>query len=216
MKVTVLEVALSVATLERIGLHVGDTWLLKPDETDRLVGRGGQPEREAIDVVGSFDATDPDEEYWLDDTALIRPSIHRSGDRDLVWMTAVVAPQAYDQLVSAMGHYPMHYAWRYFTDVPRLESDQLASTVADLRRLDGTFSAANGPVVEGTLLQSGLLPLLESVQERWAAVSSVLAVVGLGPVAVGIAALALVGVLVMERRRPSLALGRARGASSAS
>ena len=214
VKVTVLEVALSVATLERIGLHVGDTWLLKPDETDRLVGRGGQPEREAIDVVGSFNATDPDEEYWLDDTALIRPSIHRSGDRDLVWMTAVVAPQAYDQMVSAMGHYPMHYAWRYFTDVPRLESDQLASTVADLRRLDGTFSAANGPVVEGTLLQSGLLPLLESVQERWAAVASVLAVVGLGPVAVGIAALALVGVLVMERRRPSLALGRARGASS--
>ncbi len=129
-------------------------------------------------------------------------------------MTAVVAPQAYDQMVSAMGHYPMHYAWRYFTDVPRLESDRLASTVADLRRLDGTFSAANGPVVEGTLLQSGLLPLLESVQERWAAVASVLAVVGLGPIAVGIAALALVGVLVMERRRPSLALGRARGASS--
>ena len=214
VKVTVLEVSLSVATLERIGLHVGDTWLLKPDETDRLVGRGGQPEREAIDVVGSFNATDPDEEYWLDDTALIRPSIRRSGDRDLVWMTAVVAPQAYGQMVFAMGHYPMHYAWRYFTDVSRLESDQLASTVADLRRLDGTFSSANGPVVEGTLLQSGLLPLLESIQERWAAVASVLAVVGLGPVAVGIAALALVGVLVMERRRPSLALGRARGASS--
>ena len=44
--------------------------------------------------------------------------------------------------------------------------------------------------------------------------AAVLGVVGLGPIAVGIAALALVGVLVMQRRRPALALGRARGASS--
>jgi putative ABC transport system permease protein len=215
VKVPVLEVALSVETLQRIGLHVGDTWVLRPDETDRLVGRGGEPTRAAVDVVGSFEPRDPDEEYWLDDTALIRPSIHRSGDRDLVWMTAVVAPEAYGELVQTpSGQYPLRYAWRYFTDVPRLQSDRLASTVADLRRLDGTFSSARGPVVQGTLLQSGLLPLLESVQERWAAVAAVLAVIGLGPVAVGIAALVLVGVLVMDRRRPALALGRARGASS--
>jgi putative ABC transport system permease protein len=219
LKVPVLEVALSVETLKRIGLHVGDTWVLRPDESDRLVGRsaGGSqvPIRAAIDIVGSFEPNDPHEEYWLDDTALIRPAIHRSGDTDQVWMTAVVAPQAYGELVgTAAGQYPIHYAWRYFTDVPRLESDRLASTVADLRRLDGTFSSASGPVVQGTLLQSGLLPLLASVQERWAAVAAVLAVVGLGPVAVAIAALVLVGVLVMDRRRPALALNRARGASS--
>jgi putative ABC transport system permease protein len=214
--VTVLEVALSAETLQRIGLKVGQTWMLRPDESDRLVGRGGGPAPAAVDVVGSFEAADPDEEYWLDDTAVIRPSIHRSGDRDLVYMTAVVDPKAYAAMasMSSANRYPLHYAWRYFTDVPRLQSDRLPAVVSDLRRLDGTFSSANGPVVEGTLLQSGLLPLLESVQARWAAVAAVLAVVGLGPAAVGIAALALVGVLVTQRRRPALALGRARGASS--
>src|SRR5262245_10286838 len=207
--------ALPVDTLERIGLHVGDTWVLSPDQSDRLVGRGGPPAREVVDVVGSFQPTNPDEEYWLDDTAVIRPAIHRSGDTDQIWMTGIIDPQAYGELVeTSAGQYPIHYAWRYFTDVPRLQSSRLAATVADLRRLDGTYSSANGQVVEGTILQSGLLPLLESVQERWAAVAAVLAVVGLGPVAVGIAALVLVGVLVMDRRRPALALGRARGATS--
>ena len=110
----------------------------------------------------------------------------------------------------------MHYAWRYFTDVPTASSpSSWPAIVADLRRLDGTFSSANGRVVEGTLLQSGLLPLLVSVQERWASVAAVLAVVGLGP-----------GRRSGSRRSrssassscsaaaPSLALGRARGASS--
>ena len=214
--VSVLEVALSVETLERIGLSVGDTWMLRPDENDRLVGRGAGPEPAAVDVVGSFEATDPDEEYWLDDTALIRPAIHRSGDKDFVYMTAMIAPEAYDELIDATSssHFPLHYVWRYFPDVDRLQSEQLPAVVADLRRLDGTFSSASGPVIEGTLLQSGLLPLLESVQARWASVASVLAVVGLGPAAVGVAALALVGVLVMQRRRAALALGRARGASA--
>lgn len=213
--VTVLEVALSVETLERIGLNVGDTWMLRPDGADRLVGRGNDATPAAVDVVGSFEAMDPEEEYWLDDTALIRPSIHRSGDQDLVYMTALLAPGAYESMVSAMGmQFPVHFAWRYFTDVPRLESAGLPALVADLRRLDGTFSSAGGPVVEGTLLQSGLLPLLERVEDRWASVAAVLAVVGLGPAAVAIAALALVGALLMQRRRPALALGRARGASS--
>jgi putative ABC transport system permease protein len=213
---TVLEVALSVETLKRIGLSVGDTWILAPDTNDRLVGRGSDLVPAAVDVVGAFEPNDPDEEYWLDDTALIRPSIHRSGDRDFVYMTAVVDPEAYDELIAstASSHYPIHYVWRYFTNVDDLESEQLPAVIADLRRLDGTFSSANGPVIEGTLLQSGLLPLLESVQARWASVASVLAVVGLGPAAVGIAALALVGVLLMQRRRASLALGRARGASA--
>ena len=200
------------------GSSVGDTWLLQPDEYDRLVGRGSEPLPGAVEVVGSFEAIDPDEEYWLDDTAMIRPSIRRSGDNDLVDMTAMLDPQAYDELIGATSasHYPLHYAWRYFTDAESLQSEQLPAVVADLRRLDGTFSSASGPVIEGTLLQSGLLPLLSAVQDRWASVAAVLAVVGVGPAAVGIAALALVGVLVMQRRRPALALGRAAARRPAS
>ena len=99
--------------------------LLQPDETDRLVGRGSDLLPGAVDVVGSFEANDPDEEYWLDDTALIRPSIRRSGDNDLVDMTAMVDPQAYDELIqsTSSSHWPVRYIWRYSTDAaePRVE-----------------------------------------------------------------------------------------------
>ena len=76
--VTVLEVAVAKESLERIGLSVGDTWVLQPDENDRLVGRGSDLLPGAVDVVGSFEAIDPDEEYWLDDTAMIRVERRRS------------------------------------------------------------------------------------------------------------------------------------------
>ncbi|HET9521247.1 MAG TPA: FtsX-like permease family protein [Candidatus Limnocylindrales bacterium] len=217
VEITVLEVALSVETLERIGLKVGDTWMLRPDATDRLVGRGGLPQDGAIDVVGAFEPIDEASEYWLDDTALIRPSFRQTPNYDLVDMTALVAPEAYTALLSAtsINHFPFRYTWRYFVDQDRLESERVGSLVRDLRRLEGTFGSTGGVGIEGgTALGSGLLALLEAEQARWTSAAAVLAVVGLGPAAVGIAALALIGLFVMQRRRPGLALGRARGASS--
>jgi putative ABC transport system permease protein len=215
--ITVLEVALSREALDRIGLAVGDTWMLRPDESDRLVGRGGLPQDGAIDIVGAFEAVDEGADYWLEDTALIRPSIRVRGDNDLVDLTALVAPEAYANLLSAtsINHFPFRYTWRYFVDHDRLESERVGSIVRDLRRLEGTFGSTGGVGIEGgTALGTGLLALLEAEQARWTSAAAVLAVVGLGPAAVGIAALALIGLFVMQRRRPGLALGRARGASS--
>ena len=217
LDVTVLEVALSVESLERIGLSVGETWRLQPDESDRLVGRGGLPQEGAIDVVGSFEPTDEGSEYWLDDTALIRPSFRQAGDNDLVDMTALVVPHAYASmlLATSINHFPFRYTWRFFIDRDRLESERIGLLIRDLRRLEGAFSSTGGiGIEEGTILRSGLLAMLEAQHARWTSAAAVLAVVGLGPAAVGIAALALIGLFVMQRRRPGLALGRARGASS--
>jgi putative ABC transport system permease protein len=212
----VVEVALSQEALERIGLAVGDTWMLRPDEADRLVGRGGGPQPGAVDVVGAFEAIDEDEEYWLDDTALIRPTIRTVGDNDNVDMTALVAPEAYAALLRSTerNHPPYRYTWRFFVDPPRLEAERLAPLVRELRRLEGTFSSTGGAVEGGTMLRTGLLQLIESEQRRWAAAAAVLAVIAIGPAAVGVAALALIGSFVMERRRAALALGRARGATA--
>jgi putative ABC transport system permease protein len=217
VEITVLEVALSVESLERIGLAVGDTWMLRPDESDRLVGRGGLPLDGAIDVVGAFEPTDEGSEFWLDDTALIRPSFRQSGDQDLVDMTALVVPEAYAAMLSAtsINHFPFRYTWRFFVDRERLESERVQPLIRDLRQLEGTFSTTGGPGVEGgTILRSGLLSLLEGESARWASAATVLGVIGLGPAVVGVAALALIGILVMQRRRPALALGRARGATA--
>lgn len=217
VEIVVLEAALSVESLERAGLKVGDTLSLEPDATDRLVGRGGTAENGAIDIVGSFNVDDERDPYWTEDTALVRPTFRRSGDNDLVDLTALLAPDAYRQLLVATGlnRRPFRYTWHYFVDRDRLESERLDGLLVDLRRLESTFASTGGNAVEaGTALRSGLLPLLEGERARWASAAAVLAVVGLGPAAVGLAALALTGVFVMQRRRPSLALGRARGASS--
>ncbi|HSL34031.1 MAG TPA: FtsX-like permease family protein, partial [Candidatus Limnocylindrales bacterium] len=170
-----------------------------------------------VDVVGAFEANDEEEEYWLDDTALIRPSFRQAGDRDLVDMTALVAPSAYAVLLESTSglHPPYRYLWRYFVDPGRLQAETLGPLIGDLRRLESTFGTSFINAVEGgTLLQSGLLPLIEGARLRWTAASAVLAVIALGPAAVGVAALGLIGSFVMRRRRPALALGRARGAST--
>ena len=212
----VMEVALSREALDRIGLSVGDTWMLRPDDADRLVGRGGGPQPGAVDVVGAFEPIDESEEYWLDDTALIRPAIRTIGDNDNVDMTALVAPEAYAALLRSTerNHYPYRYTWRFFVDTERLESERLGPLVRDLRRLESTFGSTGGAIEGGTVLRTGLLQLIEGEQLRWAAAAAVLAVIALGPAAVGVAALALIGSFVMERRRAALALGRARGATA--
>lgn len=216
-RIVVLEAALSVESLERAGLKVGDTLSLEPDSTDRLVGRGGEPENSAVDIVGSFTVDDEQDPYWREDAALVRPTYRQRGDQDLVDMTALIASDAYRGLISGTGlnGRPFRYTWHYFVDRDRLQSEQVDGLVVDLRRLESTFTSTGGNTIEaGTALRSGLLPLLEGEQARWASAVAVLAVVGLGPAAVGLAALSLIGVFVMQRRRPALALGRARGASS--
>jgi putative ABC transport system permease protein len=217
LEITVLEAALSVESLDAIDMAVGDTLRLTPDENDRLVGRGGVPEENAVDIVGVFEVADPDGEYWLDDTALVRPSIRSIGDARLYDLTGLISAAAYGELLTAtrLNHNPFRYSFQFLTDVDGLESEELTAILPDLRRLESTFPATGGVGVEaGTGLRSGLLPLLEAQQAGWAAAVAVLAVVGLGPAAVGVAALALVAVFVMQRRRPALALGRARGASA--
>ena len=217
LRIVVLQAALSVESLARVGLHVGDMLSLEPDPTDRLVGRGGPPEKGAIDIVGSFEVDDETAPYWREDTALVRPTFRMQGDQDLVDLTAMLSPDAYNDLLTATGvnFRPFRYTWHYFVDRDKLQSERLDGLVTDLRRLESTFSSTGGNAIEeGTALHSGLLLLLEGERARWASAVAVLAVVGLGPAAVGLAALVLIGLFVMQRRRPALALGRARGASS--
>jgi putative ABC transport system permease protein len=212
-----VEAVLSVDSLKAIGLAVGDTIMLHPDPTDRLVGRGGPNVPSAVDIVGAFEVRDPADPYWLDDTALVRPLIRRTGgDTQFLDETALLAPEEYQILLDTpFSHPPLRYTFRYFIDQDRLQASAAGPLISDLRRLDGLYSSAGGNAVEtGTTLQTGLLRLLEAEQARWSSAVAVLTVVGLGPLTVGAAALALIGLFVMQRRRAALALGRARGASA--
>ena len=218
LEIQVVEALLSADSLAAIGLKVGDTLMLQPDTTDRLVGRGGPRLPAGVDIVGAFEAKDPSDPFWLDDFALFRHGVRRTGgDTQFIDVTAMVAPEEYQLLLDTPpGHVPLRYTWRYFIDRDRIQASTAGPLIADLRRLDGIFPSAGGNAIEtGTALHSGLLVLLEAEQARWASAVAVLTVIGLGPLTVGTAALALIGLFVMQRRRPALALGRARGASAA-
>jgi putative ABC transport system permease protein len=218
VEIDVLEAMLSVDALSITGLAVGDTLSLLPDSTDRVVVQGLTPWPAAVEIVGSFSPRDPADPYWLDDPTPFQPGIRRvrGGDTQFIDITAILAPEAYGLLLETPpSHVELRYTWRYYIDSARLQADAATALLADLRRLDGLYASTGGNTIEGgTTLRSGLLLLVAGEQARWSSAVAVLTVVGLGPLTVGAAALALIGLFVMRRRRPAMALGRARGASA--
>ena len=216
--VAVFEVGLARASAEAIGVSVGDIVPLAPDPTDTLVGAGGGGGGGlvlAAEVVGIFDVPDATDPYWMGDTGLILPS-YRGPTllARLVDVTAALAPDAYPDLLAETGAgLPARYTWRYRVDPERLNVSDTDRLLVDLRRLEGTFpSAGAGP--DGTTLRSGLLPLMETWARRWGSATTLLGVIAVGPIVVALAALAMVVLLVVARRRPSLELSRGRGAST--
>lgn len=215
--IPVFEIALSRAAADAIGATLGSIVPMTPDPTDTLVGRGGDDSLiVAGEIVGLFDVPDPTDRFWMSDSALVQPS-YRGPTllARLVDVTAVLSADAYHDLLgeTAAWRYPARYTWRYRVDAERLQASTTPRLLADLRRLDSTFqSAENGG--GGTTLRSGLLPLMETWTVRWGSATTLLGVIAVGPIVVALAALAMVVLLVVARRRPSLELSRGRGAST--
>ena len=216
-EVPVFEIALSRASAAAVGAELGDVIPLAPDATDVLVGRGNDVEfAVAGEVVGLYDVLDTADPFWMDDTSLIQPS-YRGPTllARLVDVSAVLAPEAYGDLLGETNasRYPLRYTWRYIVDPERVKAAATPRLVVDLRRLESTFpSDGGGPAA--TTLRSGLLPLMEAWMTRWGSATTLLGVIAVGPIVVAVAALAMVILLAVARRRPSLELSRGRGAST--
>ena len=214
--VPVFEIALSRSSAQVIGASLGDIVPLTPDRTDELVG-GGSPADLTVGgkVVGLYDVTDTTDPFWMGDAALAAPSYRGTLVNVLVDVTAVLAPEAYPALLAetASTQYPVRYAWRYRVDPERIRSSTSARLLTDLRRLDSTFQSGDDGS-GGSTLRSGLLRLMETWTIRWADATTLLGVIAVGPVVVALAALAMVVLLVVARRRPGLGLSRGRGAST--
>nr|MBA3586976.1 hypothetical protein [Chloroflexota bacterium] len=117
---TVFEVALSTEIAETLGVGVGDRMELVPDTEDVLVGQFSSPVRAAADVVGLYTVNDPDEEFWMNDSALDLPTvIIISPSLQLLNGTALLSADAYPVLMRK--GLPARYAWRQFIDPQRLD-----------------------------------------------------------------------------------------------
>jgi putative ABC transport system permease protein len=209
----VFEIAMSAPAADAIGVRVGDRLPAAVDPGDPLL-RNTFPRpvtAVAFEVVGTFAVRDPVARYWFDDQTLANVAIGGTDDNPLAFATAVFAPEAYDDLIQL--DLPNRYRWNLFTDVDRLDAGTLDVLLQDLRRLDATF-VTTGAVRPGrVLVRSGLLGLVERYLEQRTTTEAALSVAAIGPLAVAAGAVGLIGILVVRRRRPALALARGRGAS---
>jgi putative ABC transport system permease protein len=213
--IVVFQAALSARTADVFGLEVGSTAVLRTDPGDPMVGRA-PPRYAAIEVTGIYEVPEPAAEWWLADRYLVEPVVRQlGGDIRFYDAAALLADEAYPAFMAstAEDHPPVRYTWRRFVDPARLDASTVEPLLVDLRRAQTTFPTANPTPAYETGYRTGLLPLIEGQQARWAAATAILTVLAIGPAAVAAAAVALVAVLAAQRRRAALSVSRSRGAS---
>ena len=213
---TLFEIALSTQIADALQVGVGDRLDLQPDTEDFLVGQFSSPVRAAVEVVGLYTVDDPDAEYWMDDPSLDVPTvIVVSPDLQLIHATALLSPDAY-QAVLDKG-FPARYGWRFFVEPDRLDAGLVDELATDLRQMATRYPGfvTNLNDADVTTLRTSLLGLVEAYAAERRTAEAVLVTAALGPGAVALAAVALVALLIVHRRRRALTVVRGRGGSTA-
>ncbi|MEO8273576.1 MAG: FtsX-like permease family protein [Chloroflexota bacterium] len=211
---TVLEAAISSTTATEIGVRVGDRLGVTLDGSDPLVvGVPFKIARTEVEIVGVFEAIDPSAAYWDGDTGLLEVVQAGSADNPVAYATAYVPTEMYPGLYD--GGLPFHNVWGFKVDPARVDANEVEQLQVDLRRL-GLIS---GPTPAGARSSVTVLTGLPRILERFAAeralAGSVLTIAAIGPFGLAAGALGMVSILLVRRRRATLALARGRGASGA-
>jgi putative ABC transport system permease protein len=224
----VLEAALSTAEAEAIGVKVGDHLDLTLDGTDPLIQsatgfanqglffRGGYrigPTQ--VLIVGLFDPIDPEAELWYGDAGLLQVEQHGDADGPIAYATAYIAPEEYPSIWHS--GLPFHLEWRYIVDPQRLDAGQIDQLQAGLHRLSLIGGSAGGAGAAGGTISvlTGLPGILDRFAAERALSESVLSIAAIGPFGLAAGAMAMVAILLVRRRRATLALARGRGATGA-
>jgi putative ABC transport system permease protein len=200
-----IPVALSVATAERIGVTLGE-------ELDLT---GLQLMVDAADaravVTGLFEATDPDDPYWLHQANGLTPLIINDPDvGDFAIGTLYVDPDTMG-LLQLSNLSPTTDVWVPVAagaeNAPALLDDLREIVARDLSLGDQSFGGVN------VRLETALIGVLDASLTSQRGTAAVLTLVAAGPVGVVFALLALATRLSVSRRRATLALASARGGS---
>ena len=223
---TVLEVAASSETAAKLSVPVGGRLILQPEPSDPLGADRGV--RLAVDLVGTYDVTDPTEAFWMDDQSVDHTYTYALQKFvEYVGATMLLAPEAYPALLDATrsSGLPMIYHWRSYVDPALIESSQLDPLAAALRRAETIYPPATPVVGNGgsfsgpdrmsrASLRTGLLGLIAAHQARWQSGATILAILWTGAGLVMLASLALVAEMIARRRSAALLIVGRRGASS--
>ena len=209
-----IEIAISDVTAAEIGADIGTTLGATLDGSDPIVRSFVIRRIDAeFKVVGIFAIVDPEADIWFEDRHLERPDIGGSEEFPIAYATGLVAPDAVRDLTPS--GLPFRLSWRYFVDPERIDVGQLDFVIPELQRLqsvsaDNTFGGFLGFTLA---LRTGLLGIIGGYLAERSASEAVLTVAGIGPFSLAVGAIAMVAILLIVRRRPTLELARGRGAS---
>ncbi len=208
----IIEAALSTAEASAIGVKVGDRLTISVDSTDPLLAhRSYQVTQTEIQVVGLYEALDASAAYWSGDTSLLEASQVGPLTNPIVLASAYVAADAYPSLFN--GGMPFRYEWLFPVDPQRLHSAQAADLQNDLRQPGFIVGSSEFVALGQVVMRTGLLPILDRYATQRASSESILSIAAIGPFALAGGALAMIAILLVTRRRRTLALARGRGAS---
>jgi len=208
------EIAVSAATARDIGVGIGSVMGISVDGADPLLQRTFYRIVPAeVLVVGLFEPNDPLEDYWYGDASMLQISRAGSINSPVAFATAYFAPESYPRLASS--DLPFRYQWRYHLDGSRLDASVLPQLEPDLRHMESDFLTGGSELSQpgSVLLRTGLLALVDRYLAERSATEAVLSIAAIGPFALAGGALGMVAILLITRRRRTLALARGRGAS---
>lgn len=200
-----VEVVLSTETASQLEWSVG--------ESRTITAFSGPME---VVLVGVFEAVDPDADYWQHVPSVLEPKIFDDGNAPRrTTGTAFAHPASL-----ATAHVPGVYTTRlwYPTDVDGVDAADAEQTVAALRQLTSVShtigSSADGVGILSLRFDAEVTSEIELALAQRESTEGVIAMLVAGPVGVAAAVLLLGCRLILERRRPSLRLLSARGASA--
>ncbi len=209
-----IEIAISEGTAAEIGADIGTTMGATLDGADPILRSFVIRRIDAeFKVVGIFAIVDPEADVWYADRRLQRPDIGGSLEFPIAYATGLIAPDAFRDLTTS--RLPFQLAWRYYVAPDRIDVGQLETVIPELQRVqsvsaDNTFGGFLGfPLA----MRTGLLSIIGGYLAERSASEAVLTVAGIGPFSLAVGAIAMVAILLIVRRRPSLELARGRGAS---
>lgn len=210
------EIALSAETARQIGLDVGDQVILTPDRTDpQHQGRDFASLNYSIvlEVSGIFEPVDSEDPYWFSDARLQRADEFDDGVFINYYATSLISPDAYQDMLDLVQTSAWVYEYRYYVDPERFNLGELPGLASDVRNAEFTYASRSRFEMDQFVLRTGLSSLFNRFQSNQQQAISLLSLGGIGLLAVTIAVVSLLAALVVERRRPTIALLRGRGAS---
>jgi putative ABC transport system permease protein len=210
------EIALADRVADSSGIGVGDVLTVDADGNDARLPRAfAIPLPAEIEVVGIYHVRDPEAEIWYEDRSLQVMDLGGNDDNPIAFVTGLMAPQTFNDL--AVSGLPFAQDWRFFVDPSGVDSTDVEPLISDLQRVQAQFvtSSTTGAVRQAPVFRSNLVALLQAYQAQRSASEAALSVAAIGPLVLAGAAVGMLGILIVNRRRAAIALTRGRGGSSA-